>query len=1321
MRVIRFSFTLILLITFGITQIIYGQSDKNTIALFEQAEYYWGANEYYTDSLLKIGANPNAQNEYGQTPAHVAVSNSYNQTFFKLLFYYGAKFDIKDKDGKTALELAREQYSGSPYVSFLEKPYLDLIFYCTYGKAEEVKKYVIAHPDSVNVPDENGHTPIFMVVRRQTDAEELTTYLIEKGADVNPDFLNMMDITIDTENKKLLQVILNKFGTNIPSTPLCYAADKQSFELVKILVEAGAELNPDIEEYRPPDWACGKSWRNWEPRRVKPEIIEYLLDKGANINAGEATHFASQALNADTILPLLFKRGANPNDALFNAAETYDQRLASYALAAGADVDKQNSEGKTPIMSAAKRNNTSILQTLIQKTKNIDATDSQGNTALHIAASSGAVQTTNVLIEHSANVSAKNNAGATPLLNAIVSQHVNSLIISQTLIKNGAKPNETIFFATNNPALPYAGSYAAAAAYTGNNQVLTYLLDEQKLPADAQSYNPADNTNSGPTPFQCAFEQNQEKTMLILLDHGANPNQKNSGGKSALEYAMLNGKNLLFSKLIEKNVIVNISDSEKNTPLHFAVKNDDVKTLQTLLATGAGVNSQNTKAETPLHTALNSEHPNYELLSFLRSAGADPHLKNKQGQSPADIVAQNYYRDDTKRRIAIAIGIKPELFTGNGLIRNKLTIENHIPLIAEYFSPESLYNDLYFATNNISDFDISEFFMRRLTDSTKTYYADYNPYPLYKSMPPIKKISEIKSDIGIGTDTVLIYDENSGETVNVAFFREGEASELSGLLSFDNWSLDEQNFKLNKQTEAYAVIRRYQHGDDWDYTGPLFKKTAYILPEEFKHERKAEKVKRNAVKLKQIKYEVSLGEPIEPFDDRFKENLEAPYLNRFAREKLRSNIFDAVLTNTKPAYDFQTGLRLSPSEILERMGERTDTIYDIDPETGELIPIIAKRLMNESEIKSLIFIEEWSIDTVSMHIFKEIVGVAPVRISYTDDDFEMTSPKKSIVFAVFFNTIDPKQFEPKPFINVLPLFEKSDIESNMIFPDFFAFEQNEKFIFDWAKVYRSKAENGEIPLHNTDISTLNRNFSEKDYKLIPKNEVKAKFTEGDELVEGKTVGIQTHETWYFDAEAYTFTKEVFAYALFSKYLKNDDPRHKLNGFVLNHPETLNPSDMKHIKSLKYEVGYDDYYRFTESLSADFENDKPLFYNQFSTQKFKDIIMEDILTGKITAFDTETKSALNIEQFNGKLVADSILIETINSDIGELTLQLSPISVNSDNIKSLIFEEDWYLNTETLQLQKIVRSISPVFYYPEAEDGEYRKMTPFYIVVNRPKK
>jgi ankyrin repeat protein len=56
--------------------------------------------------LLEYGADPNTQDEYGDTPLHKAASEGRVEVV-ELLLVYGADPTVKDEDGRTPLDLAR--------------------------------------------------------------------------------------------------------------------------------------------------------------------------------------------------------------------------------------------------------------------------------------------------------------------------------------------------------------------------------------------------------------------------------------------------------------------------------------------------------------------------------------------------------------------------------------------------------------------------------------------------------------------------------------------------------------------------------------------------------------------------------------------------------------------------------------------------------------------------------------------------------------------------------------------------------------------------------------------------------------------------------------------------------------------------------------------------------------------------------------------------------------------------------------------------------------------------------------------------------------
>ncbi len=1319
----KFFCTIVLSLVIG-GGLLQAQTDSLSRALIEEASRYWGASMENSIALLKAGAKPNAADADGLTAAHHAVLHNYNMDFLQLLYYYGAKFEVRDKAGKTPLDFVYMQDSSSVYVQFFKKPVLDLLFYCNYGTTADIKKYITEHPKEINVPTEWGFTPLYLACRREKDGPELAKFMLEKGADVNPDFLNLMDISIDTENKELVQAFLAQRKDTIPATPLCYAADKQNFDLVKILVEAGAEINPVYEDYIPLDWACGLSYQNWETRRMKPEIVEYLIDKGADVNAGNPLWYASQALNSDTILQILFKKGAKADKALVTSAERNNPSLFKQAIAGGANINATDEDGKSVAAIVAEDDRTELLQMLADAKADFNKPDENGNTPLHFAVKSGSLNAVVFLQEHGAQVERKNNFGTTPTMLAVCSKHIKNLEITKLLIDKGASLKASNFFKTENKNCPYLGSYTAAAAYYGNINILKYLIEEKKQAVDTQGFDPISNTNSGKTPFQCAMENKKTEAMTYLLEKGANPNQTDANGKTALIFSMDYADNTLFTMLIQKGANVNVIDASKNSPLHIAVKNQIPQTVEKLLSGGAAVNSQNADGNTPLHIAVATYNTNIEIINMLKKAGASNDIKNNLAQTPVDVLAYLNTWENIKNRIGLAMGIEPNYFEGNALVRNKLTVKDWIPFMDNMFSesdPEHFGK--YYKSNNIHSFDFESYMLRKFKNGTQTIYADYNPYPMFDSNPPLQTKTETLERLGFSTDTVYVYDEGSGEQTTLAVQNEGTPDELTSIVTFDNWNFNEKDFIFEKTTEAYAPVRRYYPMSD-DYFEFRHKKVGHIVPEPLKNERKREKELKNAILVKQVKYETPIEKTTIALADEsvyFVENENAVFLNSFVGDKLRSIIFDAAISGRKPVYDFNTGARVMPSEIGERMGEKLVQTYDFDPETGDEIPIMVKLLMVESEVKSLIFIEDWYLDTTDMHIFKEVIGVAPVRTYFRDGyESDMSMLVRSIPFVLYFKPIESQVFSPKPMHVALPIKYQEDLTNFSGFSQDNLWKETSHSDFDWAKAYREKALKNEITLYYDKVNRPQAAFTADYYAPVEKTALQERFNGSETKTDIKTVGVFSREIWNFDRQTYAFSKDVYAYTLFSSFTHPEaDARLFLtNGYVLN-TEKANPAKMTLLKTVEYELNYDDYYKYLDAPEAEFEVTNPLFFSNFNNQNLKDMILEDARSGKIQAFHPETAIALTVEELEQNLVMDSVEIETVDDITGEFLQYKQAVLASGSTISALRFTEEWYIDTETLNFKKVVTEIAPIIYNfsTEAETEKPKKIIPFVIHTN----
>jgi uncharacterized protein len=82
--------------------------------------------------------------------------------------------------------------------------------------------------------------------------------------------------------------------------------------------------------------------------------------------------------------------------------------------------------------------------------------------------------------------------------------------------------------------------------------------------------------------------------LSFLLSKGANPNQRDGGGNTALMLAAQLGFAEGLALLIDRKAQVDLANSSGETPLIRAVQNRDIATVRTLLAAGANPNKADT-------------------------------------------------------------------------------------------------------------------------------------------------------------------------------------------------------------------------------------------------------------------------------------------------------------------------------------------------------------------------------------------------------------------------------------------------------------------------------------------------------------------------------------------------------------------------------------------------------------------------------------------------------------------------------------------------------------------------------------------------------
>ena len=219
---------------------------------------------------------------------------------------------------------------------------------------------------------------------------------------------------------------------------MCRNKDKLA-ECVALLLDAGAD--PNVVETKS-DSDRIESALMLAVRDDNPPLVRALIDAGADVQ------YVSKA--GQTALDLATDRGAKPDiqqmlvaaGAIRSQPYTLDQ--AAYGgdlaavkelLAGGAEVDKLDERGHTPLRQAAVKGHEAVFFTLLEAGADPRGIDAAGDNLLTPAACSGSEAIVTELLDRGLDVNGGDDPFNTPLMNAI---HYNHLSVAKLLIAAGA-------------------------------------------------------------------------------------------------------------------------------------------------------------------------------------------------------------------------------------------------------------------------------------------------------------------------------------------------------------------------------------------------------------------------------------------------------------------------------------------------------------------------------------------------------------------------------------------------------------------------------------------------------------------------------------------------------------------------------------------------------------------------------------------------------------------------------------------------------------------------------------------------------------------
>jgi ankyrin repeat protein len=417
----------------------------------------------------------------------------------------------------------------------------------------------------VNATEGDGATALHWAV--YYDDRELVDRLLAAGANVNAaNDLAITPLYLASANghAAIVQALLAKGAAADAAsatgvTPLMEAARTGSLEAVRALLQRGANVNAHERDRQ-------QTALMWAVSRRHADVVKVLLEYGANVHARTRVRPLTVMLDqgprrtVKTAMQDARRLDAGGYTALLFAAQVGDAASAELMLAAGANVDQAAADGNTALVLATFAGHAPTAKVLMDAGTNVDHAGA-GYAALHAAVLRGDHATVRALLDKGANPNAtltrgspvrrfgsqwalpSTLTGATPLLIAATYLEVEIL---KTLLAAGA--DHTIGLADGTTPL-----LAAAGA----------IVEKEARPSDLARWNLVDND----TPQVPRAEADVLAATTAVLAAGADVNQRNHAGDTALHAAAATGLTSLIQLLADRGATLDVANNAGQTPL----------------------------------------------------------------------------------------------------------------------------------------------------------------------------------------------------------------------------------------------------------------------------------------------------------------------------------------------------------------------------------------------------------------------------------------------------------------------------------------------------------------------------------------------------------------------------------------------------------------------------------------------------------------------------------------------------------------------------------------------------------------------------------
>ncbi|TXT49429.1 MAG: Ankyrin [Spirochaetes bacterium] len=543
--------------------------------------------------------NINNTGKDGRTVLHMAADKLMVQETFLLTDIDRSDVQIRDKAGRTALDLALVQPKQKKAAQISERlvqkganpsfSFPEFFWFSSMVRSRDYKTVSFA----------NGNTPLHEAIGNAQYG--FAEFLLSKN--LSPDIKNI-------EGDAPLHVAITKGLLDEAELLLKYGAKKDLYD-----GKGNTPLHLTV------------------PRAVRLPMTKLLL-----------------SYKADPSL-----KDAEGNTALHKAVRlAYEPLIVEELLKAGAPVNLANNEGDSPLMISVKSGNYQYADALIQAGADVFFKNSlTGQSPLSIAVGRGVDAVDKIVLK--SNILQRDNLGNSIILTAVQMRGAPSVI--SLILSKGADPN-----ATNNSLdnalhvavrlnLPEQGALLLAAKtniFEENSikDTPVFLALSAKDGPYTWFFTPAvvaARNFNGDTVGHLAARRNLADGLEFLRSKGTDLKSVNQARETLLHAAVSMDADEATRYLLSNGADLAAREGKGNSPLHIAMLSNAVKCLPILVLSGADLDARNFTGESAIHQAVRKQNKNF--VTYLVERGANLLVRDNRGLTPLAVAARESKSD----------------------------------------------------------------------------------------------------------------------------------------------------------------------------------------------------------------------------------------------------------------------------------------------------------------------------------------------------------------------------------------------------------------------------------------------------------------------------------------------------------------------------------------------------------------------------------------------------------------------------------------------------------------------------------------------------